>query len=104
MINSPTVSVFTGFTDLTAAKNDGTTMPYAILLSDTVVVTPGGTPPDVATATAQKSWKDVAYYLNAEKEESGEAEESEEGDEEAVAVRKSARTEQVDFKAREEER
>lgn len=80
-------------------------MSYAILLSDTVVVAPGGTPPDVATATAQKSWKDVAYYLNAEKEESEEAEQSEEGhEEEAVAVRKSARTEQVDFKAREEER
>ncbi len=88
-----------------AEKSDGSTIQYAILLSDTVVITPGGTTPDLATLSAHKNWKDVAYFLKADKEESEEAEESEQAPEEEItAVRKSARTEQVDFKAREEER
>lgn len=36
---------------------------YAMLIADTVVVKPGGGPPDLATALAPKDWKDVAYYL-----------------------------------------
>ena len=36
---------------------------YAILISDTVVVTPGGAAPEVATAATPKDWKEVAYYL-----------------------------------------
>jgi hypothetical protein len=36
---------------------------YAIYLADTVAVKPGGAAPDLATATATKDWKDVAYYF-----------------------------------------
>lgn len=36
---------------------------YAVLVADTVVVKPGGAPPDVATALAPRDWKDVAYFL-----------------------------------------
>lgn len=77
---------------------------YALLLADTAVVKPGGAPPDVATALAPKDWKDVAYFVK----EGGE-DEVEEAEPEAVplpeaGMRKSARTENVDFKQREEER
>lgn len=78
---------------------------YAILLADTVV-TKGSGAPDVATAVAPKNWNDVAYHLNEEEEEEEEASDVEDDkkSEVMVAVRKSARTEQIDFKAREEER
>ena len=131
---------------------------YAMLVADTVVVKPGGAPPDVATALAPRDWKDVAYYLKVQQLGCGSwggslqsctciprvisswsaapgprqqaarcckpcacspprpaaqdgGEEEEEGEEEAAVVevpeagmRKSARTEHVDFKQREEER
>jgi len=79
---------------------------YAILVSDTVVVTSGGGPPDVSTALAMKDWKDVAYYLHDEHETESPLLKDENVvlDETNLPVRKSARTEQVDFKAREEER
>jgi nucleosome binding factor SPN SPT16 subunit len=93
---------------------DGQAKTYALLLSDTVVVKPTGTPAEVVTLTT-KDWKEIAYFLDAEDDEEDEDEDEDEAeDEEAadggaaaaqrVAVRKSARTEQVDFKAREEER
>lgn len=78
---------------------------YALFLADTVVVTAGGSAPDVATLTTPKDWKDVAYFVKDEEEEGSEGEEGEDEDVGAqVGIRKSARTEQVDFKAREEER
>ena len=75
-------------------------------MADTVVVTAGGSPPDIATMTTPKDWKDVAYFVKDEDEEGSEGGEEEEAEdaEAAVGIRKSARTEQVDFKAREEER
>jgi nucleosome binding factor SPN SPT16 subunit len=87
-----------------ASDEEGKT--YALFLADTVVVTAGGSPPDVATMTCPKDWKDVAYFVKDEEEEGSEGEEAEDGEdnEGAVGIRKSARTEQVDFKAREEER
>lgn len=79
---------------------------YAILVSDTVVVTSGGGPPDVSTALALKDWKDVAYFLHDERETESPALENDDivPDDTNLPVRKSSRTEQVDFKAREEER
>ena len=35
-----------------------------IFLADTVVVTAGGSPPDVATLATPKEWKEIAYFLN----------------------------------------
>jgi nucleosome binding factor SPN SPT16 subunit len=91
---------------------------YAMYLADTVVVRAGGLAPEVTTVATVKDWKDVAWYVTGEEEaEAGSGEEGggtdEEGEESEVAaaartatgpVRKSARTEQVDFVAREEER
>ncbi|EFN58683.1 hypothetical protein CHLNCDRAFT_140286 [Chlorella variabilis] len=79
---------------------------YAMLVADTVVCKPGGAPPDVATTLAPKDWKEVAYYLKDGGEDEAEVVEVED-DVAALAevgMRKSARTEHVDFKAREEER
>jgi hypothetical protein len=78
---------------------------YALFLADTVVVTAGGSAPDVATLTTPKDWNDVAYFVKDDEEEGSEGEKEEVEDVSAqVGIRKSARTEQVDFKAREEER
>ncbi len=86
-----------------ASDEEGKT--YALFLADTVVVTAGGSPPDIATLTTPKEWKDVAYFVKDEEEEGSEGEEADgEDNATAVGIRKSARTEQVDFKAREEER
>lgn len=73
-------------------------------MADTIVVTAGGSAPDIATLTTPKDWKDVAYFVKDEDEGSEGEEEEVEEVEAQVGIRKSARTEQVDFKAREEER
>lgn len=109
-------NVSLGIGDLTREdSSDEATKTYAILLSDTVIVKAGGGEPDVITMASSKDWNDIAYFLGDEDgaDEDEEAEEESEGEdnvggEEAVpsrvAVRKSARTEQVDFRQREEER
>jgi nucleosome binding factor SPN SPT16 subunit len=59
----------------------------------------------VATALAPRDWKDVAYYLKDGGEDEGEGDEGDAVVEvPEVGMRKSARTEHVDFKQREEER
>ena len=45
-----------------AAKDASKT--YALQVADTVVVQPGGAPPDVVTALAPKGWTDAAYFFN----------------------------------------
>ena len=37
---------------------------YALQVADTVVVQPGGAPPEVVTALAPKGWTDAAYFFN----------------------------------------
>ena len=76
---------------------------YAILVADTVIVQPDGAAPEVATLFATKTAEDVIYYLE-DGDDVSEEPERKEGAAEPMAVRKSARTEHVDFKAREEER
>lgn len=57
--------LFTGIADLERADaNTEEGKKYAIFLADTVVVTPGGSPPDVATLATPKEWKEIAYFLN----------------------------------------
>ena len=87
-------------TDETAEDESGKR--YAILISDTVTVSEKSG--EVLTVGVPKDWRDIAYYLKDDAEESQEEMEQEELPEFQVGVRKSARTEQVDFKAREEER
>ncbi|KAI3435579.1 hypothetical protein D9Q98_001644 [Chlorella vulgaris] len=85
---------------------------YAMLVADTVVCRGGGEAPDVATALAPREWKEVAYYLKDGAEEDGEGGEEEGGGAGGAAdaptfevgSRKSARTEHIDFKARDDER
>lgn len=107
---------------------------YAVYLADTVVVKPEGASPEVATPKPPSDWKEVAYYFKVrqsmscrlcvsshscvmlcmwcglvqdgeeESEVSGEGDKPDDASEGVMGIRKSARTEQVDFKAREEER
>ena len=37
---------------------------YALQVADTVVVQPGGEPPEVVTALVPKGWTDAAYFFN----------------------------------------
>ena len=46
-------------------SGEGRATQYALLVADTVVVAPGGAPPEVATALANKGWTDAAYYFKA---------------------------------------
>ena len=46
-------------------SGEGRATQYALLVADTVVVAPGGAPPEVATALASKGWTDAAYYFKA---------------------------------------
>ena len=90
--------------------------PYAILISDTVLVGEAGAEANerkdvVLTGQVKKDWNDIAYYLGDEDDdEEGAGDDSVDGVDDAgrsgtrSGVRKSARTEQVDFKEREEER
>lgn len=94
-------------------KRKGKNVPYAMLISDTVVVRPEGSAPELATLAATKDWEEVAYFFNDDEEEE---EEEERGsrkqrdqplrqiDPQDLAGRRSQRTEQVDFKLRDEER
>ena len=112
------VLALNGLTDAGAAPDggDGKTSEYAVLISDTVLVGDANEKDMVLTGQVTKDWNDIAYYLGDDDEE-----EEEEGDDDSVdgvddqttkatrrtpvkGVRKSARTEQVDFKEREEER
>ncbi|KAL6771432.1 hypothetical protein ACKKBG_A26355 [Auxenochlorella protothecoides x Auxenochlorella symbiontica] len=94
---------------------EGAEQTYAILLADTVVVRGGGQSPEVATIAASKDWEEVAYFLNDdEEEEEAEGEGGSGGkgggrtlqplDPQDLAGRRSQRTEQVDFRLRDEER
>ena len=51
-----------GLTRPDAAK--GAAKTYALQVADTVVVQPGGTPPEVVTALVPKGWTDAAYFFN----------------------------------------
>jgi len=46
-------------------SGEGRATTYALLVADTVVVSEGGGPPEVATALANKGWTDAAYYFKA---------------------------------------
>ena len=80
---------------------------YAILISDTVLVKDESTS-EALTGQVKKDWNDIAYLEGIEGDEVEGDDDSVDGmDEERTAgtgVRKSARTEHVDFKEREEER
>lgn len=43
----------------------GKSQAYALLVADTIVVKPGGAPPEVLTAACTKGWSDVAYFFKA---------------------------------------
>ena len=88
-------------TDETADDESGKS--YAILISDTVIVPPAGKPSEVLTVGVPKDWRDIAYYLNDEEGDDSSGDDAVQP-EPQVGIRKSARTEQIDFKAREEER
>ncbi|GAB4820394.1 hypothetical protein N2152v2_007440 [Parachlorella kessleri] len=107
---------------------------YAMLVADTVIIKAGGGAPDYATAAAPKDWKEVAYYLKGgvrafgvvgcgvarvierrwegetagrgqdEGGEDGGAAPAVDDEYEAMAMRKSTRTEHVDFQAKADER
>ncbi|KAK2076511.1 hypothetical protein QBZ16_001037 [Prototheca wickerhamii] len=101
-------------------EREGKKTAYAMLVADTVVVRPGGVAPELTTLAATKDWEEVAYFFNDDDEEEEEDEEEEDAKEDTkksgrdqplrqidpqdLAGRRSHRTEQVDFKLRDEER
>ena len=79
---------------------------YAILISDTVLAKDASNS-ETLTGQVKKDWNDIAYYLGDEDEGEGDDQSVDAMEDERstrAGVRKSARTEQVDFKEREEER
>lgn len=83
--------------------SQGSEKSFAILLSDTVVVsTPEKINPEILTVGVPKEWREIAYYVK--DEDSEPSLEAEDLPEPQIGVRKSTRTEQIDFKEREEER
>lgn len=111
----PRCPAATGLRQPAPDGEEGAEQTYAILLADTVVVRGGGQSPEVATIAASKDWEEVAYFLNDdEEEEEAEGEGGSGGkgggrtlqplDPQDLAGRRSQRTEQVDFRLRDEER
>jgi len=96
-----TFNVVLALNDLVDSEKEGDR--YALLLADTVLV---GEKTETLTGQVKKDWNDIAYYLGDEEEEQEASEEDEPAEERQATrgVRKSARTEHVDFKEREEER